>query len=135
MYEAVVRLSAWEVDSRIFRWGGDDGRVGDDAIDPYQWAVVVIAYRARLGDRRWERSILGAGHDHPVWAEVDEAGLEEKGPVRATRGGACGIAGVRQFLGEVHAKAARLRLFACIETDVPPTLQPRRSLPVSLSDR
>src|SRR6266853_6255294 len=108
MYESVVRASVGEVDSRIFHRSGNDGRVVNDAVDPDQRAVVRIADRARLGDPGWERSILRAGDDQPVRAEVYDAGLEEKRPVGATRAGACGIAGVPQFPGEVHAKAVRL---------------------------
>src|SRR6266404_3656671 len=135
MYESVVRVPVWKVDNRIFHCSGDDRRVVNYAVDIYQRAVVRIADRARLKDAGWERSILTAGHDHPVWTEVYDAGLEEKRPVGAKRGGACGIAGVRQFLGEVHAKAVRLRLIACIEDNVPRRLQTRRRLHRALKKR
>src|SRR6267142_6318801 len=135
MHESVVRLSTWEVDIGIVHCSGDDRRVVNDAVDPDQRAVVRIADRARLRSLRWERLILGAGHDHPVRAEVHDAGLEEKRPVGATCGGACSIAGVGQFLGEVYAQALRLSWVACIENDVPRGLQTRRRLHRALEKR
>jgi TonB family protein len=46
MDERVVRVSAWEIDVRIFHRSGDDGGVVNDAIDADQRAVVRIADRA-----------------------------------------------------------------------------------------
>src|SRR5216684_1488546 len=86
MHETVVRVSVWEVYKHIVHRGGDDRGVVDDAVDKYQRAIVRIANRARMGDAGWERSILRAGRDHAVWAEVYDAGLEEKCPVRPPRG-------------------------------------------------
>ena len=135
MYESIVGVSTREVDIGIFHCSGDNRRVVNDAVDPDQRAVVHIADRARLGDPGREWSILRAGDDQPVRAEVYDAGLEEKRPVGSTRGGACGVAGVPQFPGEVHAKAVRLRLVACIEDDVPRGLQTRRRLHRALEKR
>src|SRR4029077_8878396 len=135
MYETVGRVSAWEVDSPILYGGGDDGRVVNDAVDVYQWAVVRVADRAWLGDPGWEWSFLRAGHEHPVWTEVYEAGLKEECPCGGTRCGACGNGVVRQFFGEIHAEAVRLRLVAYIEDDVPHGLQTKRCLHRTLVKR
>ena len=79
--------------------------------------------------------ILRASHDHPVWTEVDDSGVEEKRPVGATRGVAGGVARVMQFTGEVHPKAVRFGLVTCIEDDVPGGLLTRWCLHGALEER
>src|SRR5438045_867577 len=84
-------------DECIVYSSGDNGRVVNDAVDEHQWAIVLIADRARLRDAGWEGLLLRASHNLAVRTEVHEAGVEEKRPVGAARGGARGIACVMQF--------------------------------------
>ncbi len=98
MHETVVRVSAWEVDKRIFYRSGDDGCVVNDAANVYQRAVIGIADRARLRNAGGERPFPGASLDLPVWTEVYKARFEEKRAVVAKRGGSRGSTGVMQFL-------------------------------------
>src|SRR3984893_14638134 len=126
MYEAVVGISVRKIYECIVYSSGDNGRVVNDAVDEHQWAVVLIADRARLRDAGREGLLLRAGHNLAVRTEVHEAGVEQKRPVGAARGGASGIACVMEFLGEVHAKALRFCLIACVKDDVPGGFQARR---------
>src|SRR6266852_3179413 len=126
MQEAVVGISVRKIYECIVYSSGDNGRVVNDAVDEHQWAIVLIADRARLRDAGWEGLLLRASHNLAVRTEVHEAGVEQKRPVGAARGGASGIACVMQFLGEVHAKALRFCLIACVKDDVPGGFQARR---------
>src|SRR6266478_1959609 len=92
MHEAVVGISIRKIYECIVYSSGDNGRVVNDAVDEHQWAIVLIADRARLRDARWEGLLLRASHNMAVRTEVHEAGVEEKRPVGAARGGASGIA-------------------------------------------
>src|SRR5229473_1970147 len=126
MYEAVVGISVRKIYECIVYSSGDNGRVVNDAVDEHQWAIVLIADRARLRDAGWEGLLLRAGHNLAIRTEVHEAGVEQKRPVGAARSGASGIACVMQFLGEVHAKALRFCFIACVKDDVPGGFQARR---------
>src|SRR4029077_4395274 len=126
MHEAVVGISVRKIYERIVHSSGDNRSIVNDAVDKHQWAIVLIANRARLRDAGWEGLLLRAGHNLAVGTEVHEAGVEEKRPVVAARGGASGIACVMQFLGEVHTKALRFCLISCVEDDVPRGFQARR---------
>src|SRR4029077_5188704 len=101
MHEAVVGISVRKIYKCIVYGSGDDGRVVNDAVDEHQWAIVLIADRARLRDAGGEGLVLRAGHNLAVRTEVHEAGVKKKRPVGTARGGASGIACVMQFLGEV----------------------------------
>src|SRR5258706_7978385 len=83
MYEAVVGISVRKIYERVVYSSGDNGRVVNDAIDEHQWAIVLIADRARLRDGGWEGLVLSAGHNLAVRTEVHEAGVEQKRPVGA----------------------------------------------------
>src|SRR5260370_16335806 len=96
---------------------------GDDAVDEHQWAIVLITDRAGLRDAGWEGLLLRASHNLAVRTEVHEAGVEEKRPVGAARGGASGTTCVMQFLGEVHAKPLSFCLIARVMLDIPRALQ------------
>src|SRR5258708_11412405 len=100
MYEAVVGISVRKIYECIVYSSGDNGRVVNDAVDEHQRAIVLIADRARLRDAGWEGLVLRAGHNLAVRTEVHEAGVEQKRPVGAARGGAGSISCVIQFLGE-----------------------------------
>src|SRR4029077_740873 len=126
MYETVVGISVRKIYECIVYGSGDDGRVVNDAVDEHQGAVVLNPHRARLRDAGGEGLLLRAGHKLAVRTEVHEAGVEEKRPVGAARGGASGVACVMQFLGEVHAEALRFCLIACVKDDVPRRFQARR---------
>src|SRR5260370_478115 len=135
MHEAVVGISVRKIYECIAYSSGDNGRVVNDAVDEHQWAIVLIADRARLRDTGWEGLLLRASHNLAVRTEVHDAGVEEKRPVGAARGGASGIACVMQFLGEVHTKALRFCLIASIEDDVPRGLQTGRRVHRTLEKR
>src|SRR6266403_1470474 len=85
MHQAVVGISVRKIYECIVFSSGDNGRVVNDAVDEYQWAIVLIADRARLRDAGWEGLLPRASHDLAVRTEVHEAGVEEKRPVGAWR--------------------------------------------------
>src|SRR5260370_6137443 len=117
MYERVVWISVGEVDKGVVHRSGDDRRVVNNAVGPYQRAVVLISNRARLGYAGRERPVRIAWRHHPVGSEVYEAGLKQKRLVSAERRGARGITGVRQLLEKVHIQAVDHRLVTGTEED------------------
>src|SRR5260221_183644 len=113
MDERVVRMSGWEVDRRfVHRRGHDRCIVNHTVVGEDQRAVVVIADGAWPRQAGRKGSIVVAWHHHPVWREVDEAGLDQERSVSANR---AGPAGDHSKLGSVDLPLAGVCLLLMLQ--------------------